>query len=96
MSYAVLWCREEDRVYAGKAVVEVGFLLLTGVDRHGTETRERLALSELAVTSVARGRDDRLQGRPALVLIPSAGPALRLAVLEGGGTLHELAERLSG
>jgi hypothetical protein len=96
VSYAALWCREGSSVYAGKAVVEGGFLLLTGVDRSGTESREQLALSELTVARVARGRDERLQGRPALVLIPAGGPALRLAVLEGGGTLLELAEGLSG
>jgi hypothetical protein len=96
VSYAALWCREGSSVYAGKAALEEGFLLLTGVDRHGAPARERLALSELTVARVARGRDERLQGRPALVLIPAGGPALRLAVLEGGGTLLELAERLSG
>ena len=96
MSYAALWCREEGPVYAGKAVVEEGFLLLTGVDRHGAESRERLALSELAVASVARGRTTA--SRAALPWCSSrrTGPALRLAVLEGGGTLHELAGRLSG
>ena len=39
MSYAALWCREEGHVYAGKAVVNEGFLLLTGVDRHGAESQ---------------------------------------------------------
>ena len=95
MSYAALWCREGSPVVAGKAIVKDGFLLLTGVDRHGSESRERLPLGELGVASVARGRHERLQGRPALVLITAGGPTLRLAVLEGGGTLHELAGRLS-
>jgi hypothetical protein len=94
VSYAALWSREDGPVYAGKAVLKEDCLLLTGVDRGGSESRERLALSQLAVARVARGREERLQDRPALVLIPSGGAPLRLAVLEGGGSLLELAERL--
>ena len=94
-SYTALWCRERGPVYAGKAVLQEGWLLLTGVDRHGSEATEQLALSELVVSRGARGPRERLEGRPALVLTPPKGSALRLAVLDGGGTLLELAERLA-
>ncbi len=95
-SYTALWCREGGPVYAGKAVLGEDYLLLTGVDRNGSQAREQLGMSELGVSRVARGRHERLEGRPALVLVNSAGPPLRLAVLDGGGTLLELAERLTG
>jgi hypothetical protein len=94
-SYAALWCRDAHAVYAGKAVLEKGFLRLTGADRRGCESRESLALSGLDVVRVARGRHERLEGRPVLVLTASGGPSLRLALLDGGGTLLELAERLT-
>jgi hypothetical protein len=94
-SYTVLWCRERGPVYAGKAVLQEGCLLLTGVDRHGSEATEQVALSELGVSRVARGPHERLEGRPTLVLTPPRGSPLRLAVLDGGGTLLELAERLA-
>jgi hypothetical protein len=94
-SYAALWCRDARAVYAGKAVLEKGFLRLTGADRRGCESRESLALSGLDVIRVARGRHERLEGRPVLMLTAPDGPPLRLALLDGGGTLLELAERLT-
>jgi hypothetical protein len=94
LNYAVLWARGEA-VYAGKAVLEGRFLLLTGVDRSGREVSDRLELGEVAAVRIARGVQERLEGRPIVVLTMSRGPSLRLACLDGGGTLLELAERLS-
>jgi hypothetical protein len=93
-SYAVLWSRNHA-VYAGKAALEGRSLLLTGVDRSGREARERLELEEVAAVRIARGAQERLEGRPIVVLTMSRGPSLRLACLDGGGTLLELAELLS-
>jgi hypothetical protein len=93
-SYAALWSCNHA-VYAGKAALEGRSLLLTGVDRGGREARERLELGEVVAVQVARGAQERLEGRPVLVLTMSHGPPLRLACLDGGGTLLELAERLN-
>jgi hypothetical protein len=94
-SYTVLWSRS-DAVYAGKAVLEGRSLLLTGVDRRGHEARERLQLGDLAEVRIVRGAQERLEGRPVLVLAMLHGPSIRVACLDGGGTLLELGERLTG
>jgi hypothetical protein len=93
-SYTVLWSRDHA-VYAGKAALEGRSLLLTGVDRSGREARERLELGDVVAVRIARGTQERLERRPVLVLTMSRGPSLRLACLDGGGMLLELAERLS-
>jgi hypothetical protein len=93
-SYTVLWSRS-DAVYAGKAALEGRSLVLTGVDRRGQEARERLELGDVAAVRIVRGARERLEGRPVLELAMLAGPSLRVACLDGGGTLLELAERLS-
>ncbi len=92
MNYAVLWSRGHA-VYAGKAVLEGRSLLLTGVDRSGREASERLELGEVVAVRVSRSAHERLEGRPVLELAVSPGPSLRVACLDGGGTLLELAER---
>jgi hypothetical protein len=94
-SYAVLWSRN-NAVYAGKAALEGRSLLLAGVDRSGREARERLELGEVLAVRLTREAQERLEGRPVLVVTTSRGPSLRLACLDRGGTLLELAERLSG
>jgi hypothetical protein len=93
-SYTVLWSRS-DAVYAGKAVLEGGSLVLTGVDRRGHEARERLELGDVVATRIVRGAHERLEGRPVLELVMLPEPSLRVACLGGGGTLLELAERLT-
>jgi hypothetical protein len=93
-SYTVLWSRDHA-VYAGKAALDGRSLLLTGVDRSGREAGERLELGEVVAVRVARGTEERLEGRPVLVLTMSRGPSLRLTCLDGGGTLLELGELLS-
>ena len=50
-SYTALWCREGGPVYAGKAVLGEDYLLLTGVDRNGSQAREQLGMSELGVSA---------------------------------------------
>jgi hypothetical protein len=94
-SYTVLWSRS-DAVYAGKAVLEGRSLVLSGVDRRGHEARERLELRDVVATRIVRGAHERLEGRPVLELALVRGPSLRVACLDGGGTLLELAERLTG
>ena len=94
MNYAVLWSRGQA-VYAGKAVLEGRSLLLTGLDRRGREATERLELGDVVAVRASRATDERLESRPVVVLTTSHGPSLRVACLDGGGTLLEFAERLS-
>jgi hypothetical protein len=94
-SYTVLWSRNHA-VYAGKAVLEGRSLVLTGVDRRGHEARERFEPEDVVAVRVTREAPERLESRPVVVLTMSRGPSLRVACLDGGGTLLELAERLTG
>jgi hypothetical protein len=94
-SYAVLWSRD-DTVYAGKAALEGRSLVLAGVDRNGRRARERVQLKNVVAARVTRAAQERLEGRPVLALTMSRGSPLRVACLDGGGMLLELAEQLSG
>ena len=95
MSYAVVWSENDGPVYAGHLELADRFVLLSGTAPQALESRRKLLCEELADVSFERRPGDRLGGRPTLVVARPSGPTLRLASIQGGGALHELAERLA-
>jgi len=89
-SYAIVW-REDDRPsHAGKLELRARGLRLEG----NGESWE-LPFEDIATLRVGRGPDDRLVGRPALVVERRNGRALRIATMAEVGTLAELVERIA-
>lgn len=89
-SYAIVW-REDDRPsHAGKLELRARGLRLEG----NGESWE-VPFEDIASLRVGRGSDDRLVGRPALVVERRNGRALRIATMAEVGALAELVERIA-
>ena len=89
-TYAVTWRGTTGVVHAGK--LELGEKALT---LEGGSARKIVRYDELAEVHVGRGMDERLQGRPALVLRREAGDTLYVSSVNGPGVVVEIAERLA-
>jgi hypothetical protein len=84
-NYAVVWSSNGD-VRSGR--------LEPFPDRfelHARERRLSIPFCELTSASIARRTADRLLGLPVLALAVRGDPPLRIASLEGPGSLQELA-----
>jgi hypothetical protein len=89
-TYAVAWLDTLGRVHAGK--LELGAETLT---LEGGSARATLRYDDLADVHVGRGADERIMGRPALVLRGNTGETVYVSSLNGAGVLAEIAERLA-
>jgi hypothetical protein len=88
-TYAVTWQDKAGRVHAGK--LELGPDALT---LEGNSVRKTLRYEELTEVHVGRGTDERLQGRPALVL-RGKRETLYVASVGSPGAVVEIAELLA-
>ncbi len=89
-TYAVTWRgTTTELVHAGK--LELGAVALT---LDGGSARKTLRYDELDAVHVGRGPDERLQGRPALVLQGEA-ETLYVSSVNGPGVVVEIAEQLA-
>jgi len=88
-TFAVLWSDSGRVPHVGK--LELG---LEGLRFDGRRTRS-VRYEDIEGVHVARDRNARIAGRPALVLDLAVGGSLRIASFAGVGVLSELAERLS-
>jgi hypothetical protein len=91
MVYAVVWNNGTPRPVPGSLEFAP-----EGIVLRGTETTLDLPYSEIRSAHVGRRDEDRVGGRLALVLELASGDVVRIASLNGPGTLNELAERLEG
>jgi hypothetical protein len=89
-TYAVTWQDKKGSVHAGK--LELGPDALT---LEGNSVRKTLRYDELAEVHVGRGTDERLQGRPALVLRRGASETLYVSSVGSPGAVVEIAELLA-
>lgn len=88
MAYAVVWTENGGAPRAGR--LELGSASL----RLGGEPGRELTYDEIVDVRIDRHPKLRLAGRPTLVIESRAGNSIRVASLDGMGTLHELAECL--
>ncbi len=88
MVYAVVWNNGSPRSVPGSLEFGSKAVLLRGAEMLD------VPYVEIANVHVARREEDRVRGRQALVLELASGEVLRIASLNGPGTLNELAERL--
>ena len=88
MAYAVLWSENDGAPHAGRLDLGACRLSLAGLP--GRE----LSYDDVTEVRIDRRPLHRLAGRPTLVVESRSGDVVRIASLDGAGTLHELAERL--
>ena len=89
-TYAVTWQDKKGSVHAGK--LELGETALT---LEGNSVRKTIPYDELTEVHVGRGTDERLQGRPALVLRRGTRETLYVASVGSPGAVVEIAELLA-
>lgn len=91
-SYAVVWREGEQELHSGKLELRSTQLLLEG-GNGGLRTLE-LPYAELTAVHVGRRPEERLDGRPTLVLERQGADPVRLSSVAQPGIVSELAERL--
>jgi hypothetical protein len=94
MSYGVVWSENGGPLHAGRLDLARSSVLLDGTAQEVRRSCEQVSYDELGDVRVEQRPDARLGGRPTLVLERRNGSRLRVASVEGGGALHELADLL--
>jgi hypothetical protein len=94
MSYAVVWNEDDGSAHAGRLELAGGTVELTGVALGRREAHRTIPNEQLANAHIERARSSRLVGLPTVVLDLRAGGRLRIASIQGPGSLTELAELL--
>lgn len=95
LSYAVVWREAGGPRYAGKLELGPTALRLQGTGPEGRLSVKRLLYEDLSAVKVGRGAEERIDGRPSLVLEQRAGGRIYVVSLDGLGIVHELAGQVA-
>lgn len=93
-SYAVTWREGNGQVRAGKLMLGATSLRLEGGKARSRLSEERIHYGRLSKVATARRPEERIGGRPTLVLERPGRPSLAIACLDGMGCLREVAQTL--
>jgi hypothetical protein len=93
-SYAVTWREETLPTYTGKLELGPSGLRFEGGSTRGRSSVQAVPYSDIVSVWIGRGREQRVQGRPVLLLERRSGGLIRIASLNGLGTIREIADRL--
>jgi hypothetical protein len=94
-SYAVLWSEPRHEVEAGKLELEPSGIRFEGSHGRTHMSVHRLGYGQIERVRIGRRAQERLRGRPSVVLDLAAGGPLRIAVVDGPGMRGELADELT-
>jgi hypothetical protein len=94
-SYAVLWSEPRHEVEAGKLELEPGGLRFEGSHRRRRAHVHRLGYGEIERVRIGHAVQERLCGRPSVVLDLAVGGPLRIGLVDGPGLRSELADELT-
>lgn len=92
-TYAVVWREGRGPVCSGKLTLARDELRLDGAVS-GTAVELSAPYADVRAVRIARSRDERLNGRTALLVDARDAPALTIASASGVGIVQELADRL--
>jgi hypothetical protein len=93
-SYAVTWREADGATYSGRLELTARYVRLEGGNSIAGGARH-VAYRDIVRLGMARRADERVDGRPTLVLERETGDALLLAGVGQPGALAEIAERLA-
>jgi hypothetical protein len=93
-SYGVVWREGEQPLARGKLELFPRALRLDGMTGSKPTTRE-ISYGDLAQIRIGRTREERIDGRPSLLLTPRSGVSLSIASVAQAGALAEIAERVA-
>jgi hypothetical protein len=94
-SYAVLWSEPRQDVEAGKLELEQSGLRFEGARGRRPAHVHRVLYGEIERVRIGLRSQERLCGRPSVVLDLAAGGPLRIGIFDGPGTRAELADLLT-
>jgi len=94
VSYAITWQEADRKPHSGRLELKPRGLAFEGSNGEGSAAEE-VPYDDLAAVRIARAADDRLAGRPTLVLERRAGGTIRIASVAQPGIISELAENLA-
>jgi hypothetical protein len=93
-SYAVTWREERLPTFTGKLELGPTELRFEGGSTRGRPSVQAVRYSDIVSVWIGRGREERVQGRPVLLLERRSGRVIRIVSLNGLGTIREIADRL--
>jgi hypothetical protein len=93
-SYGVVWREGEHPLARGKLELLPRAMRLDGMTGSEPTTRE-IAYDYLSEIRIGRSPEERIDGRPSLVLAPRTGDSFSIASVAQAGVLAEIAERLT-
>lgn len=93
-SYGVVWREGEHPLARGKLELLPRAMRLDGMTGAEPTTRE-IAYDYLSEIRIGRSAEERIDGRPSLVLQPRSGDTFSIASVAQAGVLAEIAERLT-
>lgn len=93
-SYGVVWREGDHPLARGKLELLPRAVRLDGMTGSVPTTRE-IAYDYLSEIRIGRSPEERIDGRPSLVLEPRTGDTLSIASVAQAGVLAEIAERLT-
>jgi hypothetical protein len=93
-SYGVVWREGEHPLARGKLELLPRAVRLDGMTGSEPTTRE-IPYDYLSEIRIGRAPEERIDGRPSLVLAPRTGESLSIASVAQAGVLAEIAERLT-
>jgi hypothetical protein len=93
-SYGVVWREGKRPLARGKLELLPRFVRLEGMTCSEATTRE-IAYDHLSEIRIGRSSEDRIDGRPSLVLAPLTGDTISIASVAQSGVVAEIAERLA-
>jgi hypothetical protein len=93
-SYGVVWREGEHPLARGKLELFPLTLRLDGMTGSEPTTRE-IAYDNLAEIRMGRSPEERIDGRPSLVLAPRTGDTFSISSVAQAGILAEIAERVT-
>lgn len=94
-SYAVVWSESQEDVEAGKLEFEPTNLRFEGSCGSRGSHVHRVYYRDIDRVRIGHRAQERLYGRPALVLDLVVGGRLRIGSVDGVGTVAELADELT-
>jgi hypothetical protein len=89
-----LWREAGEGIARGKVLLLSDAVLVEGVTADGRLSRRQIPYASIEGVRIAREADERLNGRPTLVIERTSAPSVQLDVL-GAGMLFELSDLLA-
>jgi hypothetical protein len=94
-TYGVKWREPNGQTYVGRLALGPRTLQLEGRAPNGPAVDRQIGYDEVQSVRVGSHRDDRLDGRPALVVDRAEGRYLVTSAGMGAGIVQELVDRLA-